>query len=70
MHVYEMHAQYAGPGTTGPVTYWHMTSDGSTTALCGRDLDPDAAKTTDQSWSHTTEPVCHTCGALYLRQVA
>ncbi|MEY9967132.1 hypothetical protein ABIA33_005197 [Streptacidiphilus sp. MAP12-16] len=69
MAIYEMRAQYADGGTQGPMTYWHMTRDGSMTALCGRDLDAAAATTSDTSWSHTTEPICHTCGALYLRQV-
>jgi hypothetical protein len=46
-----------------------MMKDGALTALCNRDLDPAAPVAHDSEWAHTTEPLCHTCGALYLRQV-
>ncbi|MET8678255.1 hypothetical protein ABZW18_11865 [Streptomyces sp. NPDC004647] len=55
----------------GPVELWHMVrSDFSaTTALCGRELDPRAAAQPEDAWGMTREPFCHTCGAVYLRQV-
>ncbi|MEZ0066315.1 hypothetical protein ABIA32_002325 [Streptacidiphilus sp. MAP12-20] len=66
MNVYGMRAEY---GRGGTVKAWHMMKDGRLTALCGRDLAADAATLTDHDWAHTSEPICHTCGALYLRQV-
>ncbi|MEY9846013.1 hypothetical protein [Streptacidiphilus sp. MAP5-3] len=66
MNVYGMRAEYAGGGT---IKAWHMMKDGALTALCGRELGEDAATMTDAGWAHTREPICHTCGALYLRQV-
>lgn len=66
MNVYGMRAEF---GRGGEIKLWHMMKDGALTALCGHDLDPAAPVAHDSDWSHTTEPVCHTCGALYLRQV-
>ncbi|TDU02082.1 hypothetical protein EDD99_0467 [Streptomyces sp. 846.5] len=69
MGIYEMMAEYAGGGTAGPIVQWHMIRDNGTTALCGVRLDPAAEKISDEAWGHTREKFCHTCGALYLRQV-
>ena len=66
MNVYGMRAQLEPEGS---IKLWHMMKDGALTALCGRDLDPAAPFAHDAAWAHTTEPLCHTCGALYLRQV-
>jgi hypothetical protein len=38
--------------------------------LCGHDVDAEAARMSADEWGHTREKFCHTCGALYLRQVA
>ncbi|UGY94568.1 hypothetical protein [Streptomyces gobiensis] len=75
---YEMRAEYgpAGrseespePAALGPVKVWHMVREGETAALCGRDLSAQAATQSAEAWGATTEPFCHTCGALYLREV-
>ena len=70
---YEMRAEY-GPGDQPaphtPVKIWHMVHAGALRGLCGRDLSTAAATQSEQFWGQMTEPFCHTCGALYLRQVA
>jgi hypothetical protein len=66
MHTYEMRAEY---GSDEAIKQWHMITNDGTTALCGVELSPDAEKQSDAAWSHTHEKFCHTCGALYLRQV-
>ena len=70
MHVFEMRAEYEDGTTGGPIRQWHMTSDGDTVSLCGHPLNADAARMSQDEWGHTREKFCHTCGALYLRQVA
>ncbi|MCT2593828.1 hypothetical protein LHJ74_28640 [Streptomyces sp. N2-109] len=70
---YEMRAEYADdvePVRKYPPKLWHMTREGATEALCGLDLAPTAATQSPEVWG-TTEghPFCHTCGALYLREV-
>jgi hypothetical protein len=69
MGIYEMRAQYADGVLGGSIVQWHMIRDNGATALCGVELDPAAEKMSDQAWGHTREKFCHTCGALYLRQV-
>ncbi|GAA1164636.1 hypothetical protein GCM10009654_21850 [Streptomyces hebeiensis] len=71
---YEMRAEYAGdasPREAGArFECWHMTRDHETTAMCGIDLDEAAATQTPDAWGTPEgQPFCHTCGALYLRQV-
>ncbi|WP_042402235.1 hypothetical protein [Streptacidiphilus carbonis] len=69
MRIYEMRAEYV----TGPagrrIGQWHMIKDNGITALCGYDTDPAAEKMSDLAWGHTEEKFCHTCGAIYLREV-
>jgi hypothetical protein len=69
MGIYEMRAEYADGGSSGKIRQWHMIRDNGTTALCGVELSPEAEKQSDEAWSHTHEKFCHTCGALYLREV-
>jgi hypothetical protein len=69
MGIYEMRAEYAESGAGGAISQWHMIRDNGTTALCGAELAPTAEKQSDAAWGHTEEKFCHTCGALYLRQV-
>jgi hypothetical protein len=64
---YEMRAEHSPEG--GPVKVWHMVHENGTAALCGRDLDARAATRPWEAWGTTAEPFCHTCGALYLREV-
>ncbi len=55
----------------GPaVKTWHMVREDEPTAMCGRALTPGAATLSEEEWGRTDEPFCHTCGALYLREVA
>ncbi|WP_331771207.1 hypothetical protein OG948_47170 (plasmid) [Embleya sp. NBC_00888] len=65
--VYELRAEYAGD-EIGAIRLWHMIRDASDRALCGRALRSDAETRPDREWG-PTQPFCHTCGALYLRQV-
>jgi hypothetical protein len=69
MGIYEMRAEYADGASTGEIRQWHMVRDNGATALCGVELSPVAEKQSDEAWGHTREKFCHTCGALYLRQV-
>lgn len=59
----------AGRGEPGEVRSWHMEREGEGVAMCGRRLVPEAATLSDEEWGRTAEPFCHTCGALYLREV-
>ena len=69
MKVYEMRAEYVDGVVGGRIAQWHMIVDNSSTAMCGRRLDPAAEKISDEAWGTTAEKFCHLCGALYLRQV-
>ncbi|WP_327294287.1 MULTISPECIES: hypothetical protein [unclassified Streptomyces] len=52
------------------VQWWHIAHISETTALCGRELDPAAPKQSTDVWgTPESQPFCHSCGALYLRQV-
>ncbi|MEO3753350.1 hypothetical protein [Streptomyces sp. B6B3] len=54
----------------GPaVKTWHMVREDEPAAMCGRALTPDAAVLSEEEWGRTDESFCHTCGALYLREV-
>ncbi|MFJ9026985.1 hypothetical protein ACIRQP_00380 [Streptomyces sp. NPDC102274] len=71
---YEMRAEYAeGASPRDPesrLEVWHMTRRNQATALCGRDLDPDAATQTADAWGTPAgQPLCHACGASYIHQV-
>ncbi|MGW7006215.1 hypothetical protein ACWGCW_26230 [Streptomyces sp. NPDC054933] len=69
---YEIRAEYpAGVSPKNePVKIWHMVRAGETTAMCGRDLDAEAAARSSDAWGRPeAEPFCHSCGALYLREV-
>jgi hypothetical protein len=71
-----MRAEYenegAQGGERGAVRSWHMVRldvDEQTVAMCGRALTPAAAALPEGEWGRTAEPFCHTCGAMYLREV-
>ncbi|MCQ4043715.1 hypothetical protein ACFOSC_11385 [Streptantibioticus rubrisoli] len=71
---HEMRAEYeegVSPQQEGAtVKIWHMVRLGGTTAMCGRELDPAAATQPADAWGTPKgEPFCHSCGALYLREV-
>lgn len=69
MGIYEMCAEYMDETDHGAIRQWHMIRNGDRTALCGVELAPGAETRSDEGWSHTEEKFCHSCGALYLRQV-
>ncbi|MGG7570239.1 hypothetical protein [Streptomyces sirii] len=71
---YEMRAEYEEGGSPAqadaPVKIWHMVRLDETQAICGHDLDPGSATQPSDAWgTHAAEPFCHSCGALYLREV-
>jgi hypothetical protein len=77
MAVYRLRAEYATAAPASPaaaprrpVKCWHMIRAEASTALCGCDLPAQAPTRSEDAWGTTSEPVCHTCGALYLRQPA
>ncbi|ARQ69403.1 hypothetical protein [Streptomyces marincola] len=51
------------------VRTWHMVRGDEHVAMCGRVLRADADTLPEDSWGGTAEPDCHSCGALYLREV-
>ncbi|MDT0341730.1 hypothetical protein [Streptomyces litchfieldiae] len=53
----------------GAVKTWHMVRGEDVVAMCGRALQAGAKTLSDQEWGRTAEPDCHTCGAMYLREV-
>ncbi|MGK5532581.1 hypothetical protein [Streptomyces sp. URMC 129] len=59
-------AESADPGA---VKTWHMVRGEESVAMCGRELRPDARTLPEAEWFAAAEPACHTCGALYLREV-
>ncbi|MCT9088764.1 hypothetical protein N4G70_07755 [Streptomyces sp. ASQP_92] len=49
---------------------WHMVRGEEQRSMCGRDLAEGAAELPDDAWgTDSARPFCHTCGALYLREV-
>ncbi|MFE2637410.1 hypothetical protein ACFXKS_18775 [Streptomyces scopuliridis] len=71
---YEMRAEYAeGASPRDPeprFEVWHITRLDQTTALCGRELDPDGVTQTTDAWGTPAgRPLCHACGASYIHQV-
>ena len=71
---HEMRAEYAEGAAPGQqdaeVKIWHMVRLEGTTAMCGRELYADAPTQPADAWGTPQgEPFCHSCGALYLREV-
>ncbi|MFH8348101.1 hypothetical protein [Streptomyces sp. NPDC018045] len=71
---HEMRAEYAEaeapPSADTPVKLWHMVRLDATQSMCGRELQPEAAVQSADAWgTAAAEPFCHSCGALYLREV-
>lgn len=66
---HELRAEYADDERRDTVKSWHIVRGGETEAMCGHLLLPDAEARPDTDWGRTPEPMCHTCGALYLREV-
>ncbi|MFF9477472.1 hypothetical protein [Streptomyces sp. NPDC014733] len=70
---HEMRAEYADgvtPGPDAPVKIWHMVRLEGIKAMCGRILSESAATQPADLWGTPEgEPFCHSCGAMYLREV-
>lgn len=71
---HEMRAEYeegvAPRPEAAPVKLWHMVRLDGTLAMCGRELDESAATQSADAWgTPKAEPFCHTCGAMWLREV-
>jgi hypothetical protein len=58
-----------GGGTRGRVRSWHMVRVGETVAMCGKPLSPGGTTLPEEEWGRPPEMCCHTCGAMYLREV-
>ncbi|MFF7635087.1 hypothetical protein ACFZB9_18310 [Kitasatospora sp. NPDC008050] len=70
MDVYEMRAEHEAGDPRGRILHWHMVRDHSSQAMCGREIAPDSAAQSPDTWgSPAAQPFCHSCGAAYLRQV-
>ncbi|MFI9719218.1 hypothetical protein ACIHFE_06100 [Streptomyces sp. NPDC052396] len=69
---HELRAEYAdgsSPADEDPsVKVWHVVREQDATAMCGRDLDPASAARSVDLWGTGKVPICHSCGALYLRE--
>ncbi|RVU20014.1 hypothetical protein EOT10_28880 [Streptomyces antnestii] len=49
---------------------WHMVRGEQPESMCGRELDLSAQKLSSDAWgTDQARPFCHTCGALFLREV-
>ncbi|MGP4109901.1 hypothetical protein ACTWP5_03145 [Streptomyces sp. 4N509B] len=70
---HQMRAEYDGQAAGEPdgaaVRSWHMVRGDEHVAMCGRALEPGARTLPESEWGRTAEPFCHTCGAMYLREV-
>nr|WP_078964151.1 hypothetical protein [Streptomyces durhamensis] len=69
---HELRAEYAdgsSPEDSDPsVKTWHVVRGTDSTAMCGRDLDPASAVRSVDLWGTGQVPICHSCGALFLRE--
>ncbi|MFI1970477.1 hypothetical protein [Streptomyces cinnamoneus] len=69
---HELRAEYAdgaAPRDSEPdVKKWHVTRMDEPVAMCGHVLDPAAATRTVDDWGTGKVRICHSCGALYLRE--
>ncbi|WP_371650217.1 MULTISPECIES: hypothetical protein [unclassified Streptomyces] len=49
---------------------WHMVRAGQSVSMCGRELDMNEQELPADAWgTERARPFCHTCGALFLREV-
>ncbi|WP_329573219.1 hypothetical protein [Streptomyces sp. NBC_01361] len=49
---------------------WHMVRGGAEVAMCGRDIVLSEKQLPADAWgTEQARPFCHTCGAMYLREV-
>ncbi|MFI5529026.1 hypothetical protein ACIA8O_10800 [Kitasatospora sp. NPDC051853] len=66
---HQMRAEYGPDGQSGGVKSWHITTVGTSTAMCGHELESGAETREPTRWSEQPDLNCHTCGALFLREV-
>ncbi|BFV58178.1 hypothetical protein KCMC57_up32820 [Kitasatospora sp. CMC57] len=64
-----MRAEYGPAGKPGGVKSWHITVGNATTAMCGHELETEAEVREPVRWAEEPGLNCHTCGALFLREV-
>ncbi|MFD9789936.1 hypothetical protein ACFWXK_03195 [Streptomyces sp. NPDC059070] len=49
---------------------WHMVRGDAAVSMCGRELDLKEKNLPADAWgTEQARPFCHTCGALFLREV-
>ncbi|MBP2405110.1 hypothetical protein [Streptomyces syringium] len=69
---HELRAEYKDGSTPrdpdAEVKAWHMVRQEGTTAMCGRELEPGSATRSADDWGTSGLPLCHSCGALFLRE--
>lgn len=69
---HELRAEYVdGRAAADPlaeVKVWHVVRQEESTAMCGRELEAAAAVRSADDWGTPNVPICHSCGALYLRE--
>ncbi|ARZ67936.1 hypothetical protein M1P56_28230 [Streptomyces sp. HU2014] len=69
---HELRAEYADgfspEDADAVVKTWHVVRQEGTTGMCGRELSPGAATRSADDWGKGGVPICHSCGALFLRE--
>ncbi|MFF4404327.1 hypothetical protein ACFY2W_12125 [Streptomyces sp. NPDC001262] len=69
---HELRAEYVdGRAAADPlaeVKVWHVVRQEESTAMCGRELEAAAEVRSADDWGSPNVPICHSCGALYLRE--
>ncbi|MET9359533.1 hypothetical protein ABZX93_01280 [Streptomyces sp. NPDC006632] len=54
----------------GVVKEWHMVRGEEQHSMCGREVAEGVAELPAEAWgTERAHPFCHTCGALFLREV-
>ncbi|MBB4947993.1 hypothetical protein F4556_003528 [Kitasatospora gansuensis] len=66
---HQMRAEYGPDGQSGGVKSWHITVGDTITAMCGHELVAGGETREPTRWSEQPDLNCHTCGALFLREV-
>jgi hypothetical protein len=62
-------AEMTEPGG-GTLKEWHMVRSDQSVAMCGRELDMEQTELPPDAWgTERARPFCHSCGALFLREV-
>ncbi|WP_329201495.1 MULTISPECIES: hypothetical protein [unclassified Streptomyces] len=71
---HELRAEYvdgtAPRDADAEVKTWHFVREDDMTGMCGRELLPEAATRSADDFGAGGVPVCHSCGALFLREAS